>query len=45
MHRIWTESLMEEYFTQGDKEKNLGLSCSPLCDRDKTLIAEAQIGK
>ncbi len=35
---------MEEYFKQGEKEKELGLPCSPLCDRDNTLVAESQIG-
>jgi calcium/calmodulin-dependent 3',5'-cyclic nucleotide phosphodiesterase len=45
IHYAWTESLMEEYFKQGEKEKELGLPCSPLCDRDNTLVAESQIGK
>ncbi|CAF3359598.1 unnamed protein product [Rotaria socialis] len=44
MHHAWTELLMEEYFKQGEKEKELGLPCSPLCDRDNTLVAESQIG-
>ncbi|RWS27188.1 calcium/calmodulin-dependent 3':5'-cyclic nucleotide phosphodiesterase 1A-like isoform X2 [Leptotrombidium deliense] len=30
--------------SQGDKEKELGLPYSPLCDRNTTLIAESQIG-
>ena len=45
IHYTWTESLMEEYFKQGEKEKELGLPCSPLCDRDNTLVAESQIGE
>jgi calcium/calmodulin-dependent 3',5'-cyclic nucleotide phosphodiesterase len=45
IHQIWTQSLMEEFFTQGAKEKELGLPCSPLCDRENTLVAESQIGK
>jgi len=44
IHHSWTESLMEEFFKQGEKEKELGLPCSPLCDRENTLIAESQIG-
>ncbi|GBM65022.1 hypothetical protein AVEN_238764-1, partial [Araneus ventricosus] len=28
----------------GDKEKELGLPFSPLCDRNSTLVAESQIG-
>ncbi|CAF1036943.1 unnamed protein product [Rotaria sordida] len=44
IHHTWTQSLMEEFFKQGEKEKELGLPCSPLCDRDNTLVAESQIG-
>ena len=44
IHHTWTESLMEEFFKQGEKEKELGLPCSPLCDRENTLVAESQIG-
>jgi calcium/calmodulin-dependent 3',5'-cyclic nucleotide phosphodiesterase len=44
MHQTWTQSLMEEFFKQGEKEKELGLPCSPLCDRENTLVAESQIG-
>uniref|UniRef100_A0A3Q4B757 Phosphodiesterase n=1 Tax=Mola mola TaxID=94237 RepID=A0A3Q4B757_MOLML len=31
-------------FTQGDREAELGLPFSPLCDRKSTLVAESQIG-
>ncbi|XP_074602242.1 phosphodiesterase 1c isoform X4 [Brevipalpus obovatus] len=44
IHRRWTELLLEEFFRQGDKEKELGLPYSPLCDRNTTLVAESQIG-
>jgi calcium/calmodulin-dependent 3',5'-cyclic nucleotide phosphodiesterase len=44
IHQTWTQSLMEEFFKQGEKEKDLGLPCSPLCDRENTLVAESQIG-
>jgi len=30
--------------SKGDKEKELGLPYSPLCDRNTTLVAESQIG-
>lgn len=36
--------LLEEFFQQGDKERELGLPFSPLCDRNNTLVAESQIG-
>uniref|UniRef100_A0A8C6L9Y3 Phosphodiesterase n=1 Tax=Nothobranchius furzeri TaxID=105023 RepID=A0A8C6L9Y3_NOTFU len=44
LHSRWTKSLMEEFFRQGDREAELGLPFSPLCDRNSTLIAESQIG-
>lgn len=36
--------LLEEFFRQGDMERDLGLPFSPLCDRTTTLVAESQIG-
>ncbi|KAI4827050.1 hypothetical protein KUCAC02_030477 [Chaenocephalus aceratus] len=44
LHSRWTKSLMEEFFRQGDREAELGLPFSPLCDRKSTLVAESQIG-
>ena len=44
LHRRWTELLLEEFFRQGDREQELGLPFSPLCDRNNTLVAESQIG-
>ncbi|XP_067290547.1 dual specificity calcium/calmodulin-dependent 3',5'-cyclic nucleotide phosphodiesterase 1C isoform X1 [Pseudorasbora parva] len=44
MHHRWTTSLLEEFFRQGDKEAELGLSFSPLCDRKSTMVAQSQIG-
>ncbi|XP_015183306.1 PREDICTED: calcium/calmodulin-dependent 3',5'-cyclic nucleotide phosphodiesterase 1A-like isoform X3 [Polistes dominula] len=44
LHHRWTTQLLEEFFRQGDKERELGLPFSPLCDRNNTLVAESQIG-
>ncbi|KAJ3601787.1 hypothetical protein NHX12_029551 [Muraenolepis orangiensis] len=44
LHSRWTQALMEEFFRQGDREAELGLPFSPLCDRNSTLVAESQIG-
>ncbi|XP_043920784.1 calcium/calmodulin-dependent 3',5'-cyclic nucleotide phosphodiesterase 1C-like isoform X2 [Protopterus annectens] len=44
LHHRWTMSLLEEFFRQGDKEAELGLPFSPLCDRKSTLVAQSQIG-
>lgn len=43
-HHRWTTLLLEEFFRQGDMERELGLPFSPLCDRNNTLVAESQIG-
>ncbi|KAJ7345568.1 hypothetical protein JRQ81_001518 [Phrynocephalus forsythii] len=44
LHYRWTKALMEEFFRQGDKEAELGLPFSPLCDRKSTMVAQSQIG-
>ncbi|XP_038049032.1 calcium/calmodulin-dependent 3',5'-cyclic nucleotide phosphodiesterase 1A-like isoform X2 [Patiria miniata] len=44
LHHKWTTLLMHEFFRQGDREKELGVAFSPLCDRKSTMIAESQIG-
>ncbi|XP_059914440.1 dual specificity calcium/calmodulin-dependent 3',5'-cyclic nucleotide phosphodiesterase 1A-like isoform X1 [Gadus macrocephalus] len=44
LHHRWTASLLEEFFIQGDKEADLGLPFSPLCDRKSTMVAQSQIG-
>ena len=44
LHKEWTSRCMEEFFKQGDKEKELGLDISPLCDRNTTQVPQSQIG-
>uniref|UniRef100_A0A8C9N9V8 Phosphodiesterase n=1 Tax=Serinus canaria TaxID=9135 RepID=A0A8C9N9V8_SERCA len=44
LHHRWTMSLLEEFFRQGNKEAELGLPFSPLCDRTSTMVAQSQIG-
>ena len=39
----WTERLVVEFFEQGDKERELQLQLSPLCDRNSTMVAQSQI--
>ncbi|CDQ92012.1 unnamed protein product [Oncorhynchus mykiss] len=38
LHSRWTKALMDEFFRQGDREAELGLPFSPLCDRNSTLL-------
>ncbi|CEL92159.1 unnamed protein product [Vitrella brassicaformis CCMP3155] len=40
----WMDRMMEEFFYQGDLEKQLGLPVSPFCDRDLTNQYKCQIG-
>lgn len=40
----WTYLLFEEFFAQGDLEKEQSLPISFLCDRDTTNVASSQPG-
>eukprot|EP00041_Stephanoeca_diplocostata_P021495 m.501497 g.501497 ORF g.501497 m.501497 type:complete len:900 (+) comp21839_c0_seq5:222-2921(+) len=42
--RQWCGRVMEEFFRQGDKEKELGLPVGGLHDRDTTNIPKSQMG-
>ena len=40
----WADNALTEFFAQGDKEKELSLPVSPLCDKETTKTADSQIG-
>ncbi|KAI9987742.1 hypothetical protein PInf_023786 [Phytophthora infestans] len=40
----WTDRVVEEFFIQGDMEKQLGLPVSPFMDRDTIVIKKMQVG-
>lgn len=44
LSKQWSELIMEEFFRQGDKEKQLNLPISYLCDRYITTIPKSQSG-
>ncbi|PNW87229.1 hypothetical protein CHLRE_02g114100v5 [Chlamydomonas reinhardtii] len=44
VHCKWLSGLEEEFFRQGDKEKELGLPISPLFDRAKQGVSKSQGG-
>jgi 3'5'-cyclic nucleotide phosphodiesterase len=44
LHERWCKLVVEEFYTQGDLEKNLGLSVSMYCDRETTDISKSQAG-
>ncbi|VDK56357.1 unnamed protein product [Gongylonema pulchrum] len=44
LYSVWVERIMEEYWRQGDRERDLGLDISPMCDRNNITIEKSQVG-
>ncbi len=44
IYRQWVDRIMEEFFRQGDKERDLGMDISPMCDRYNATIEKSQVG-
>ncbi|CAB4062235.1 PDE4 [Lepeophtheirus salmonis] len=44
IYRRWCDLIMEEFFKQGDKERDTGLDISPMCDRHNATIQKSQVG-
>ncbi|KAM9763016.1 3',5'-cyclic-AMP phosphodiesterase 4C-like isoform 2-T2 [Menidia menidia] len=44
LYRKWTDRIMEEFFTQGDKERDKGMEISPMCDKQNASIEKSQVG-
>jgi len=44
IYRQWVDRLMEEFFRQGDKEREAGMDISPMCDRYNATIEKSQVG-
>merc|ERR550534_2861732 len=40
----WAERIVQEFFAQGDRERELGIPISPLCDRVKSNMEGGQSG-
>ena len=43
LYRKWVERIMEEFFRQGDRERQAGLEISPMCDRFNATIEKSQV--
>ncbi|GFR52553.1 hypothetical protein Agub_g15141 [Astrephomene gubernaculifera] len=43
-HKRWLAGLEEEFFRQGDRERQLGMPISPLFDRAKQGVGKSQVG-
>ena len=44
LHEKWCRLVVEEFYSQGDIEKQLGLPVSMYCDRETTDISKSQTG-
>ncbi|XP_074836464.1 3',5'-cyclic-AMP phosphodiesterase 4A isoform X2 [Carettochelys insculpta] len=44
LYRQWTERIMEEFFRQGDKERERGMEISPMCDKHTASVEKSQVG-
>ncbi|NWV18863.1 PDE4D phosphodiesterase, partial [Origma solitaria] len=44
LYRQWTERIMEEFFRQGDRERERGMEISPMCDKHSASVEKSQVG-
>lgn len=44
LYKNWVSSIMEEFFQQGDRERDQGMDISPMCDRHTATIEKSQVG-
>ena len=43
LYNNWVDRIMEEFFQQGDRERESGLDISPMCDRYNATIEKSQV--
>ncbi|XP_073510274.1 3',5'-cyclic-AMP phosphodiesterase 4A isoform X2 [Phyllobates terribilis] len=44
LYRQWTDRILEEFFRQGDKERERGMEISPMCDKHTASVEKSQVG-
>ncbi|XP_046388540.1 cAMP-specific 3',5'-cyclic phosphodiesterase-like isoform X3 [Ischnura elegans] len=44
LYRQWVSLIMEEFFLQGDREREQSMDISPMCDRHSATIEKSQVG-
>ncbi|XP_039623135.1 cAMP-specific 3',5'-cyclic phosphodiesterase 4D isoform X2 [Polypterus senegalus] len=44
LYRQWTDRIMVEFFTQGDRERDRGMEISAMCDKHNASIEKSQVG-
>ncbi|KAG7276129.1 hypothetical protein CRUP_011805 [Coryphaenoides rupestris] len=42
LYRQWTDRIMEEFFSQGDRERERGMEISPMCDKHNASVEKSQ---
>lgn len=43
LYRQWTDRIMVEFFTQGDRERDKGMEISPMCDKHNASVEKTQV--
>lgn len=43
LYQRWVKLLMEEFFLQGDREREQNMDISPMCDRHSATIEKTQV--
>ena len=43
LYRHWTDRVMQEFFRQGDLEREQDLDVSPMCDRRTATVEKSQV--
>nr|XP_020474035.1 cAMP-specific 3',5'-cyclic phosphodiesterase 4B-like [Monopterus albus] len=44
LYRQWTDRIMDEFFHQGDRERERGMEISPMCDKHTASVERTQVG-
>ncbi|XP_056231998.1 cAMP-specific 3',5'-cyclic phosphodiesterase 4D isoform X1 [Seriola aureovittata] len=44
LYRQWTGRIMEEFFSQGDRERERGMDISAMCDKHNASVEKSQVG-
>lgn len=44
LYRQWTDRIMVELFSQGDRERDKGIEISPMCDKHTASVEKTQVG-
>ncbi|CAJ0936307.1 unnamed protein product [Ranitomeya imitator] len=45
LYRQWTDRILEEFFRQGDKERERGMEISPMCDKHTASVEKSQVSR